>query len=177
VAENHQIQIMTEKHFYPSPTEGLPDLPDEVEVNVGSHDGTGRRIGIVSARFNIELTGDLVSTAVSTLIEHQVKSGDIHVSWVPGSFELPLALKTLAESTRLDALIACGVVIEGATRHAALIMDSLTPQLHRLALSLDIPVIDAVVSAPTMELAVARCSTGSESRGAYAALAALECCR
>ena len=167
---------MTKKHFYPSPTEGLPQLPDGVHVNVGHHDGTGKRIGIAAARFNIELTGDLVSTAVSTLTDHEVSAGDIHVSWVPGSFELPLALKRLGDKNELDALIACGVVIEGATRHAALIMDSLTPQLHTLALELEIPVIDAVVSAPTMEVARVRCSTGADSRGAYAALAALECC-
>jgi 6,7-dimethyl-8-ribityllumazine synthase len=169
--------LMTEKHFYPSPTEGLPELPKGVDQRIGRHDGTGRRIGICSARFNIELTGDLVSTAVDTLIDHQVAAKDIHVSWVPGSFELPLALQQLAEEHRLDALIACGVVIEGDTRHASLIMDAITPQFLQLSSDLEIPVIDAVVSAPSMELARIRCSSGKDSRGAYAALAALECCR
>lgn len=168
---------MTEKHFYPSPNEELPELPAGVDQRTGRHDGSGRRIGIVSARFNIELTGELVSTAVSTLINHQVKAADIHVRWVPGSFELPLVLQTLAEEHRLDALIACGVVIEGETRHASLIMDAITPQFLQLSRDLEIPVIDAVVSAPTMELARKRCSSGKDSRGAYAALAALECCR
>ena len=167
---------MTKKHFYPTPSEGLPQLPSEVAVHIGNHNGSGLKIGIASARFNIELTGDLVATAVDTLIQHDVDPEDICVRWVPGSFELPLALKKMASQNKLDALIACGVVIEGETRHAALIMDSLTPQLHKLALELEIPVIDAVVSAPSMELARVRCSTGADSRGAYAALAALECC-
>lgn len=168
--------MSTEKHFYPEPSEGLPELPAEVNLQVGSHQGAGRRIGIVSARFNIELTGDLVSTAVQTLLDHEVKAEHLYVSWVPGSFELPLAVQKLAEQNRLDAVIACGVVIEGETRHAALIMDAITPQFLRLSRDLEIPVIDAVVSAPSMELARVRCSSGKDSRGAYAALAALECC-
>lgn len=168
---------MTEKHFHPSPGEGLPALPEGVNLHVGDHAGTGLKIGIASARFNIALTGGLVSSAVDTLIAHDVASEDISVRWVPGSFELPLALKRLAGERDLDALIACGVVIEGETRHAALIMDAITPTLGNLSLELGIPVIDAVVSAPTMELAEERCGSGEKSRGIYAALAALECCR
>ena len=167
---------MPEKHFYPAPTEGLPELPNFVHTHVGNHEGTGRRVGIASARFNVELTGGLVSSAVETLMQHQVAAEDISVRWVPGSFELPLALKRLAAERELDALIACGVVIEGSTRHASLIMDAITPSLNSLSLELGIPVIDAVVSAPTMELAEERCGTGEKSRGIYAALAALECC-
>jgi 6,7-dimethyl-8-ribityllumazine synthase len=167
---------MAEKHFYPAPTEALPELPDVIHVHVGSHEGAGRRIGIASARFNIELTGGLVSAAVETLVAHEVSAEDISVRWVPGSFELPLALKRLAAERELDALIACGVVIEGETRHASLIMDAITPSFNQLSLELGIPVIDAVVSAPTMKLAEERCGSGEKSRGIYAALAALECC-
>lgn len=165
-----------EKHFYSSPAEGLPGLPAGVQIHIGSHDGTGRRIGIASARYNIELTGDLVASAVNTLLHCGVQPEDIAVRWVPGSFELPLALQKLAAERELDAVIACGVVIEGETRHASLIMDAITPQFLLLARELGIPVIDAVVSAPSMEIAKVRCSSGTDSRGAYAALAALECC-
>jgi len=163
------------KHFDAPPTAGLPELPEGVPVHMGSHAGAGRRVGVASARFNIALTGELVQTAVETLVAHEVKPEHIPVRWVPGSFELPLALHRLAADHRLDALIACGVVIEGETRHASLIMNSLVPQFHRLSLDLGIPVIDAVVGAPTLELARARCMRGPECRGVYAALAALEC--
>jgi 6,7-dimethyl-8-ribityllumazine synthase len=173
---NEKERMSTAKHFYPDPSEGLPEVPAGVNVRVGHHQGSGKRIGIVSARFNIELTGDLVSIAVQTLLDHGVTAEDIHVHWVPGSFELPFALEQLAEKHSLDAVIACGVVIEGETRHAALIMDAITPQFLQLSRDLKMPVIDAVVSAPSMDLARMRCSSGKDSRGAYAALAALECC-
>jgi len=165
--------MATEKHVYENPAEALPDLPG-VMVHHGRLDGTGRRFGIVAARFNIGLTGPLVTSAVAALTGAGVLASDIEVVWVPGSFEIPLALQRLADRTSLDALIACGVVIEGATRHADLIMNSLTQSLTKLSLELDCPVIDAVVSARTPEQAEARCLGGRESRGAYAARAALE---
>ena len=165
--------MATEKHFFEDITEALPELAG-VNVHHGSHDGRGLRIGIVSARFNIKLTGALVGSAVDILKEAGVQPSDIELVWVPGSFEIPLAVQRLADRTSLDALIACGVVIEGQTRHSDLIMNSVTDSLTKLSLELDCPVIDAVVSARTLEQAEARCLSGRESRGAYAARAALE---
>ena len=149
-------------------------MPEGVVQRHGRLEGGRKRVGIVSARFNIGLTSALVSSAVEALLAAGVRPGDIEVVWVPGSFELPLALKRLAKHGAFDALIACGVVIEGATRHAELIMNGLTQSFVKLSLDLDCPVIDAVVSARSMEQAEARCLSGSESRGAYAARAALE---
>lgn len=163
------------KHFYSAPTEGLPELPADLNVSVGHHDGRGKKFGIVAARFNIRLTGALVTAAVETLLAQGVAATDIQVVWVPGSFELPLMLKRLARSGSVDGLIACGVVLEGKTRHAELMMNSLTRAFTGLSLELNCPVIDAVVSAHTPAQAEERCLSGSESRGAYAALAALEC--
>ncbi len=164
------------KHFPGNMHEGLPSLPDGVLQHLGTHQGQGLRIGIAAARFNIGLSGALVAAAVDTLLAKGVAAADIEVVWVPGSFELPLALKRLGEKRSFSALIAAGVVIEGATRHAELIVNALAAAMVRLSLDLDCPVIDAVVSARTPEQAEARCLTGPTSRGAYAALAALEVC-
>jgi 6,7-dimethyl-8-ribityllumazine synthase len=164
------------KTFSFDTSEGLPALPEGVTQLRGSHDGRGKRIGIAVARFNIGLTGALVSSAVEALLANGVRSEDIAVSWVPGSFELPLALKRLALSGPYDALIALGVVIDGETRHAELILTSISRAFVQLSLELNCPVIDSVVSARTPEQAEARCLTGDLSRGAYAALAALEIC-
>lgn len=163
------------KHFYPEPTAGLPVLPDGLRQYSGHHDGRGRKIGIVAARFNIELSGALVTSAVETLCNHGVAAADIQVVWVPGSFEIPLMLERLDRDHGLDAMIACGVVLEGKTRHAELIMHTLTRAFARIASERNCPVIDAVVSAHTLKQAEERCLSGGESRGAYAALAALEC--
>ncbi len=163
------------KHFYPEPSEGLPSFPAGVHTRIGTHAGEGRRIGIAAARFNIKLVGPMVESAVETLISHGVRTEDIEVAWVPGSYELPLMLKRMFRDPHPDALVPCGLVLEGSTRHAQLIMSSLTQAFTQLSLDLDCPVIDAVVHAHTLEQAKERCLGGAESRGAYAALAALEC--
>lgn len=165
---------ISKKHFPTDPTEGLPTLPDGVMSCHGRVDGTGKRVGIVAARFNIRLTAALVSSTVDALVVHGVRPEDVEVVWVPGSFELPLALQRLARRGAFDVLIPCGVVVEGETRHAGLILSALASAFTRLSLDLNCPVIDAVVSARTMEQAEARCLGGPESRGAYAARAALE---
>lgn len=162
------------KHFHTEITRELPDLPAGVSTRHGTYDGAGKRIGLVAARFNIRLTGALVSSAVDALMEAGVRAEDIEVVWVPGSFEIPLTLKRLARDGAYDALIPCGVVIEGATRHADLIMSALTQAFVQLSLDLDCPVVDAVVSARTAAQAEERCLGGSDSRGAYAARTALE---
>ncbi|WFB36334.1 6,7-dimethyl-8-ribityllumazine synthase [Kiritimatiellota bacterium B12222] len=163
------------KHFYPHPEEGLPCLPADVNQSVGHHQGAGKKVGIVAARFNIRLTGALVASAVDTLMAHGVAAADIQVVWVPGSYEIPVMLKRMCKTSTPDALIPMGVVLEGKTRHAELIMRSLTQSFTELSIALDCPVIDSVVSAHTIEQAEERCLSGAESRGAYAALAALEC--
>ena len=162
------------KHFHTEISRDLPELPAGVRTRTGAHAGTGRRIGLVAARFNIRLTGALVSSAVDALLEAGVREEDIEVVWVPGSFEIPLTLQRLARGGAFDALIPCGVVIEGATRHADLMMSALTQAFVQLSLDLDCPVVDAVVSARTVAQAEERCLGGPESRGAYAARAALE---
>ncbi|MCH8513550.1 MAG: 6,7-dimethyl-8-ribityllumazine synthase [Kiritimatiellae bacterium] len=164
----------SEKHFHDEITREMPALPEGVRTHLGTLEGRGRRVGLVVARFNIRLTSGLLTSAVEALIAAGVRPEDIEVVWVPGSFEIPLTLKRLAARGAFDALIACGVVIDGETRHAQLITGSLVQSFARLSLDLDCPVIDAVVSARSMEQAEARCLSGSESRGAYAARAALE---
>jgi len=166
--------MSTEKHFHTDIQTGLPALPAGVRCRTGRLDGAGKRFGIAAARFNIRLTSALVGAAVEALLAGGVREKDIEVVWVPGSFELPLALRRLAASGHFDALIPCGVVLEGATRHAELIMNALTQSFVKLSLDLNCPVVDAVISAHTTEQAEARCLGGSESRGAYAARAALE---
>ena len=89
-------------------------MPQELN---GGLDGTGLRVAVVAARFNHVITKNLMEGAVGTLAEYGVRDGDISTAWVPGSFELPVAAKTFAESGRYDAVICLGAVIRGETSH------------------------------------------------------------
>ena len=83
----------------------------------GSLDGQGLRIGVVASSFNLFVTSKLVEGACEGLMAHGFEETDLHVSWVPGAFELPLAAVEMARSGRWDALVCVGAVIRGETSH------------------------------------------------------------
>ena len=80
-------------------------------------DGQGLRVAIVTARFNEFVTRRLLEGAKETLGRHGVRDDDIVLSWVPGSFELPVVAKTLGLTGQYDAIICLGAVIRGETDH------------------------------------------------------------
>src|SRR6185437_1421391 len=79
--------------------------------------GAGLKFAIVAARFNEFITSRLVGGAMDGLVRHGVDEVNVDVAWVPGSFEIPVAAKKLAQSGRYDAVLCLGAVIRGATPH------------------------------------------------------------
>lgn len=140
----------------------------------GAPEGRGVRLAVVSSRFNEHLTRQLVQSAVREARKRGVVERDLLTVWVPGAYEIPVAVNRLAGSGRFDAVLAMGCVVEGETPHAQLITESVTQALTRIALRHGLPVIDCVVATRTMEQAEARCRPGPRGRGGYAACAALD---
>lgn len=136
--------------------------------------GKGLAIGIVVSRFNDFFTKELVGGAVDCLIRHGVAEKDITVVWVPGANELPFAVKKLAKTGKQDALIALGVVIQGATPHADLINSQVARSLSAISLEREVPVINAVVCADNLDQAIERCGTKAGNKGWSGAQAAIE---
>jgi len=96
----------------------------------------GSRFGIVVGRFNDFISERLLAAAIDTLRRHDVAESDLTVAWAPGAFELPLAAKRLAASGRVDALIALGCVIRGATPHFDFVAGECAKGLSSVALGL-----------------------------------------
>jgi len=96
------------------------------------------------------------------------------VVWVPGAYELPLAVQKLARGKAVHAVIALGAVIQGATPHAGLINAQVARSLAQIALETGVPVIDGVVAADSLEQAIERSGTKSGNRGWIAAQSAIE---
>lgn len=140
----------------------------------GDLHGKGLRFGIAISRFNDLLTKNLLEAAVDGLVRHGVHSDDITVVWVPGAFELPTALKQLASSGKFHALIALGVVIQGATGHAEIINRQVASACTQIALETGVPVIDSVIGAQNIDQAMERAGTKHGNRGWSAAETALE---
>jgi 6,7-dimethyl-8-ribityllumazine synthase len=142
----------------------------------GERSGTGKRFGVVVARFHEPISARLLDGAVEALSRHGVREKDIRVVWVPGSFELPQAALALARTRRYHALICLGVVIRGETPHWEHVARTAAHGISQVGLSTGIPAAFGVITAETEEQAWAR-SGGKVNRGEEAALAALEMAR
>ena len=134
----------------------------------------GLKFGIVISRFNDLFTGQLLRGALDCLERHGARDEAVTVAWVPGSFEIPLAVQQMAAAKKFDAIVALGVVIQGATPHAGLINSQTARALSQIAIKENIPVIDGIVAAENLEQAIERAGTKAGNRGWNAALSAIE---
>lgn len=132
------------------------------------------RFGIVLARFNGFIGEQLLAGAVDALVRHGADPAGIDVVRVPGAFEIPLALKTMATGGRYDALIALGAVIRGATPHFDYVAGECTKGLAQVSMQYDIPIGFGVLTVDSIEQAIERAGTKAGNKGADAALTVLE---
>ena len=140
----------------------------------GGADGEGLRIAIVVATFNEFITSKLLDGARAALSRHGVRDGDVSVASVPGSFELPLVAKKLAESGQHDAVICLGAVIRGETDHYEHVAGEAAKGIANAGLSSGVPVIFGVLTTDTLEQAINRAGGKQGNNGYGAGLAAIE---
>ena len=136
--------------------------------------GTGLHFAIVVSRWNELITSRLLEGARDGLRRHGVAEDAIDVAWVPGSFELPLICKQMAESGRYDAIIALGAVIRGATSHYDHVAGAATSGVAQVGLQTGVPCIFGVVTTENIEQAIERAGTKAGNKGFDAATAAIE---
>lgn len=143
-------------------------------VYEGMMDAKGMKFAIVCARFNSFFVSKLLEGAVDSFVRHGTRADDIHVAWVPGSNEIPLVAANFAKTKSFDAIIALGVVIQGATPHAGLINSEVAKCLAAISLENSIPVINGVIAANDIEQAIERSGTKAGNKGSSAAETAIE---
>ena len=134
----------------------------------------GMKIALVVSRFNSFLTEQLVKGAVDAFVRHGGSEGDLTLVRVPGAYEIPIVAKKLACSKSVDAVVALGAVVQGATTHAALINETTARAFSQISLETGVPVLDGVVSAENLEQAVERCGTKQGNKGFSAMQSAIE---
>jgi 6,7-dimethyl-8-ribityllumazine synthase len=143
----------------------------------GRLDGRGLRIGLVVARFNSFVTGKLFDGAMDALVRSGVDDADIGAAWVPGSFEVPLVARRMAESGAYDAIACIGCVIRGDTPHFDYVAAESARGIADVTLATGVPIIYGIVTADTLEQAIERAGTRMGNKGAEAAITAIEMCR
>ena len=136
--------------------------------------GKGLKFGLVISRFNEFITKKLLEGAQDALLRHGVNQEDIEIAWVPGTFEIPLIAKKLAQTKKYDAVICLGAVVRGGTPHFEYIAAEVTRSIGKIGLDTGLPIIYGVITADTIEQAIERAGTKMGNRGFEAAVNAIE---
>lgn len=145
-----------------------------VKTVEGRVSAAGRRIGIVVSRFNANVTSRLLEGALAALRDHGASEESLTVVYVPGAFELPLAAQHLAQTGGVQAVVCLGAVVRGETPHFEYVAAQASEGIAAVARACGLPVSFGVITADTMEQALARAGGGVGNKGYQAAVAALE---
>jgi 6,7-dimethyl-8-ribityllumazine synthase len=156
------------------------DTEDKTEQKIrkktfaGRLDASGLRFGIVVSRFNEFITDRLLRSAYDGLTRSGAKEKDIEIVRVPGSFEIPSAARTLAETKKYDAIICLGCLLRGDTAHYDVIVNEVTRGIGQSAQETGVPHAFGVLTCDTLEQAIDRAGLKMGNKGFEAALAAVE---
>ena len=140
----------------------------------GKFRADGLRFGIVTSRYNKSITEKLERGALDALKASGATDKQVDVLSVPGAFEIPVAAKKLAETGKVQAIIAIGCVIRGETSHYDYICSEVARGIQLTQLDTGMPIIFCVLTCDTTEQAMERSGPGDSNKGREAGLAAVE---
>ena len=131
------------------------------------------RVSIISSSWHLNICNDLVAGAKRALQAAGVT--DVRTTYVPGSFEIPLAAQ-LAFEEGYDAVVALGLVLEGQTPHFDYVCQGVTKGVLDVSLKFSRPIGFGVLMCNTLEQAIARCGRpeSTEDKGFDSAVAAIK---
>jgi 6,7-dimethyl-8-ribityllumazine synthase len=144
------------------------------KVVEGNLIGKGKKFALLVSRFNEFISKRLLDGAVDALVRHGVEDSDVTVVWVPGSFEIPVAARKLAESGAYSGVICLGAVIRGETPHFEYVAGEVAKGVAQVSLQTGVPTLFGVITADTLEQAIERAGTKAGNKGALAAASAIE---
>ena len=146
-------------------------MVNEIEGNLLAGD---EKFAIVVSRFNDLITRRLLEGALDTLRRHGASDENLTVTWVPGSFEIPLVAEELAKSGKYAAVCCLGAVIQGETSHHEYINQQVAHGIMEAGRASGIPVVFGVLPCESMHQALDRAGGKAGNKGSEAALAAIE---
>jgi len=164
------LEVAGEPEVEPEPTEtsgehapGELEIPPGYSVLEGEPRGGRRAVGVVVSRFNGDVTGRLLDSALAELEARGVDAGSITVMPVPGAFELPLAAMALAKTRRFACVVALGCVIRGDTPHFDYVASEAASGLQLAAIETGVPVSFGVLTLDRPDQAEPRYDKGAEA--------------
>jgi len=146
-------------------------MPTTIEGHLSA---AGMRFAIVASRFNELIVEQLVAGAIDAIVRTGGSADDITIVRCPGAWELPQVARRVVDRGGIDAVIALGAVIRGATPHFDYVAGEAARGIAGVAASSPIPVSFGVLTTDTIEQALERAGTKAGNKGFDAAMAAIE---
>jgi len=140
----------------------------------GNLNAKGVKLVLVTSRFNEFITKQLLEGAQDMYQRLGGDPADLTVVWVPGALEIPLVAKKYAEQGDVEAVVALGCVIRGATYHFDVVAGQSASGLMKAALDTGKPIVNGILTTDTIEQAMERAGTKAGNKGADAVMAAVE---
>lgn len=134
----------------------------------------GLKFGIVVSRFNEIITEKLLAGALDALKRTGASLEDVIIVKVPGSFEIPLFVKKLIDSGKIDGIICLGAIIKGETSHNQYLSSEVIKAISHLSLFSAIPISLGIITADNLEQAVERAGSKKGNKGFEAAMSVIE---
>ncbi|MFN3478860.1 MAG: 6,7-dimethyl-8-ribityllumazine synthase [Thermodesulfovibrionales bacterium] len=145
-----------------------------MKVIEGELHAKGLKFGIIVSRFNDFITSRLLDGALDALIRHGADEKDIEIIKVPGSFEIPMVAKRMANKGTYNAIICLGTVIRGATPHFEYVAAEVSKGIATASMETGIPISFGIITSDTIEQAIERAGSKSGNKGWDAAMTAIE---
>jgi 6,7-dimethyl-8-ribityllumazine synthase len=140
----------------------------------GDLSAEGMKFSIVVARWNAVVTDRLLDGALDALLRSGAHRSDIQVIRVPGAWEIPAAARTLANTAKVDAIVALGCLLRGETAHYEAIYNEVARGIGQSQQETGIPHSFGVLTCETLEQALDRAGIKAGNKGFEAAAAAIE---
>jgi 6,7-dimethyl-8-ribityllumazine synthase len=146
-------------------------VPTTIE---GTLSAAGLRFAIVASRFNGLVVEPLIAGAVDAIVRTGGDDDGITIVRCPGAWELPQVVRQVVARGGVDAIVALGAVIRGATPHFDYVAGEAASGIARIAAASDIAISFGVLTTDTIEQALERAGTKAGNKGFDAAMAAIE---
>ncbi len=140
----------------------------------GSLSAQGLTFALVASRFNGLIVEPLIAGALDAIVRSGGSADAVTIVRCPGAWELPQVVRRVVERGGVDAVIALGAVIRGATPHFDYVAGEAARGIAGAAASSPIPVSFGVLTTDTIEQALERAGTKAGNKGFDAAMAAIE---
>ena len=151
-------------------------MTDKLQPNQirGEFRADGLHFAIVVSRFNGFITERLLAGALDAMARAGAASEQVDVVRVPGSFEIPIAAKKLAESGKYGAVICVGCILRGETTHYDYVCSESARGIQLAQMDTGVPMAFCVLTCDTLEQAIDRAGSKGGNKGFEAGLAAVE---